>query len=324
MKELIKRIKQKITYDGEDSLLLETPEISPIRLKQERFKNIKKTSVHNNLIFIDGGNLEIIKSPSLSLFFNRIYYVIYKDNKRLSSKRHEFFTLIFTEEKKGKITYKTENYFPKEKLNLSVYVFDSFDKTLTRGNNRVPISIIGDITRRFSELEIARQISEEGIIIIDGSLEPKYTYEKDLLKKLLDKKVVCGFSKTTQLLTKKGDSASAHLGKLTDKKSWYYDVGTSNLYLAKLHSKSDYVFRVEINVPKKVDEIFSLLKSNSQDPIFLGYPYGLVEADRFALVSNKERETLQIQLRFLLKKDFEKIKPYLHSVNAHEILDSIS
>ena len=58
------------------------------------------------------------------------------------------------------------------------------------------------------------------------------------------------------------------------------------------------------------------------DPVFIGYPYGLVEADRIARISNQEKESLKTM--FLVKLRNKNIEKYLSSVNAHEILDRIS
>ena len=55
----------------------------------------------------------------------------------------------------------------------------------------------------------------------------------------------------------------------------------------------------------------------------MGYPYGLIEADRFARVSNQERDSLKLRLRVMLGKEFKRIEKYINSTNAHEILDNI-
>jgi hypothetical protein len=137
---------------------------------------------------------------------------------------------------------------------------------------------------------------------------------------------ICALSKTSSLLTKSGHTLTAYLARKTDKGIWYYFTGkatnqhhTAEIFFVKFHPKSDYVFRFEISKTSDINQCFSLLCENSKDPIFLGYPYGLVEADRFARVSFKEAESLQLQLRF--KKGFERITPYINSLNAHKVLD---
>ncbi len=65
-------------------------------------------------------------------------------------------------------------------------------------------------------------------------------------------------------------------------------------------------------------KIFSALAENSQDPVFLGYPYGLVDADKNARVSNAEKGFLRTV--FSSKIDLEKY----NQLDAHDVLDKIS
>ena len=329
MDDIIKRILENIKTVEQDSILFETDNDISIQIKKDNFHNILSGTSNEKICFIDGGNLELIKSPSISLFFNRIYYTIYQNNKRIQNKMFEFYTLITTQNKKNRIFYKTECFFTKNKLVLENYEFDSFDKTLVTGNTRASISLIGNIIRRFAELSIINEITDVDIIILDGSLETNYTYEDEIMNKIFhDEIIICGLSKTTNLLTKNGNSVSAHLTKLTDKKEWYYDVQKKEnpkLFFVKLHDKSKHVFRFEIlrKYEQNINDVLTLLKNNSKDPIFFGYPYALIEADKFARVSKKEKEILQLQLMTKFKKNLNDLAPYLSSLNAHEILDNI-
>ena len=96
------------------------------------------------------------------------------------------------------------------------------------------------------------------------------------------------------------------------------------MFFAKFHDKSRHIFRFEsFNIQKaKAQETINALSGNCVDPIFIGYPYGLVEADRIARVSNQEKESLKTM--FLVKLRNKNIDKYLSSANAHEILDKIS
>lgn len=328
MDDIIKRILENIKTVEQDAILFETDDTISVPINKDNFHTILSTTSDKKLCFIDGGNLEIIKSPSLSLFFNRIYYTIYQNNKRIQNQIFEFYTLITTLNKKNRIFYKTEYFFTKNKFPIKNYEFDSFDNTLTTGKTRASISIIGNVLRRFAELSIVNEITDVDIMILDGSLETKYTYEDDLMNNIFNNKsIICGLSKTTNLLTKNGCSVSAYLAKLTDKKLWYYDVQKQEipkLFFVKLHNKSKHIFRFEMfqNV-QNINEVLSLLKDNSKDPIFLGYPYGLIESDKFARVSKKEKEILQLQLMAKFKKNLDDLQPFLTALNAHEILDNI-
>ncbi|MBI2146708.1 hypothetical protein HYU22_05200 [Candidatus Woesearchaeota archaeon] len=82
----------------------------------------------------------------------------------------------------------------------------------------------------------------------------------------------------------------------------------------KLHPQATHVFRFQGN-----GGILPSLVANSSDPLFLGYPYGLIMADKLARVSNAERNSLRMSL--LLRKENREIAEYLSTMNAHEILD---
>ncbi len=318
MDEIINKILSNITITDKDFILFNEEKKAAVKIQKQNFFDIPDKKLDKKIAFIDGGNLEILRSPSLSLFFNRIYYTIYQNNKRIKNQLYEFYTLITAVNKENKLFFKTEYLFTKNKFEIKEYEFDSFDKTLTTGSRRVSISLIGNIIRRFSELIVAKEFDSD-YVVIDGSLEPKYPYEEELID-LLGKKV-CGLSKTTELLTKNGNTVTTHLAKITDKKTWCHKIN-DNLSFLKLHSKSRYVFKFE-TFNENIEELLALLKQNSKDPIFLGYPYGLIEADKFARVSNKDKEMLKLQLQFKLKDKFELIEPYIKSLDAHDVLDSI-
>ena len=65
-----------------------------------------------------------------------------------------------------------------------------------------------------------------------------------------------------------------------------------SIFLSKFHQRSEYIFRFEIfnEQKEKTKQVISELSRNSIDPLFLGYPYGLVIADEMARVSNNEAE----------------------------------
>jgi hypothetical protein len=318
MQQIISRILENVSGNREDYALLETGS-DKIKIGRERFFDITPCAL-KTVNYIDGGNLEILRSPSISLFFNRVCCTTYTE-KRAASRVIEFFTLISAFSKSERIFFRTECFFTKGELDIKKYEFDSFDSTLTTGNRRAQISKIGDVIRRFSELVLAKTL--DGIIVIDGTLEPVYTYEDMLIAELKDKSL-CAVSKTNSLLTESGRSLSACLEAMTEKKTWYYFLTKSHadIYFAKLNPRSEYVFRIE-TAGCLANEIMYALMQNSRDAVFPGYPYGLIEADMFARVSRREKESLMLQLKVRLKKDFDRIRPYINSLNAHDILDSI-
>jgi hypothetical protein len=315
---------------------------NPIEVKKENFNSIKEFDVNNKIVFIDGGNVELLKAPNFSLQLIRVYYTVYLENKRIKNERKEFYLLINSVEKDDSLFFKTKIFGDHENLKdfqdagnrktisqhniIEDFEINSFDKTITQGINRGDISFIGNIARRFAELNLAKKFEDE-IIVLDGSLEAKYDGEEKLLEELNEKSII-GLSKTCELFTDKGSSALNLLRSFEQEKEWYYHVGKVNekydLLFAKLNEKSNYIFRIDVFDMSKIDKILSLLKSNSKDPVFLGYPYGLIEADKFARISNKELELLKTRFMIKAGKNWEKINEFLKAKDSHNILDNIA
>ena len=170
-----------------------------------------------------------------------------------------------------------------------------------------------------------------------GNLQSTITGENKYLAELYEsctknEVVLSALSKTTSLFTDNGNLLSVVLSNMSPSHPWFYNpiVDIENpghraeMFFAKFHEKSRHVFRFEtLNKQKpKAEETINILATNCVDPIFLGYPYGLIEADRIARVSNNEKESLKMM--FLIKLKNRNVEKYLSSVNAHEILDRIS
>jgi hypothetical protein len=300
------------------------------------------------ILFVDGGNNTLLQSSNFIVSFIRLYACLYEGNKKLNEEKHEFFAVVTTEysadsDAGQKLQFKTQ-LFPVGSA-LMPYVddlsFDSMDSSIKEGVNRASISKIVDCVRRFGELNLAAKMSfnlnTDDIIILDGILQATVTNEErylDLLYKVCEEKniAVCGLAKTSRLFTDSGDNALVVLDKMSRNNSmlgkWYYHpfVEINNkkhkadMFIAKFHSDSEYVFRFEVHDSKKQDlkELFSLIASLSKDPVFLGYPYGLIEADRNARVSNEERNYLKTI--FDTKRD---LNAYVKSLDAHTVLDTI-
>lgn len=268
-----------------------------------------------SIAFIDGGNAELLHSPNFSLQLCRIAYCIFENNKRTKQERKEFYALVTTENKKFVVkTFGAD-------FNLS---FDISDEHFKQGvSNGTPSSVVNAV-RRFAELKLASSVAAD-VVVLDGSLQQKYPFE-DMFLKGLEKKNVVGFSKTCSLLTKSGNSVVALMG-LHPGAFIYHPVVElldesykANICFARLHEKSSYVFKIDFN--KEINrDVLALLSANAQDPVFLGYPYGLVLADKLARVSNDEAEFLKT--KFMSKIKNKDLIRYLNALNAHNVLDRI-
>lgn len=310
------------------------------KIDAKNFHEIYKLNTNEKIAFVDGGNAEIIGSANFSLNLIRIGYVIYQNNKKITVKKFEILAFVQTMNQNNEIYYKTSFFKTKNYIELEEIYFSSFDHTLMLGVNRAEINNVVNALRRFAELKLAKLIADEEIsdfIVLDGNLQSTLTNENKYLNELYEScgknnVILTSLSKTTSLFTDNGNLLSVVLQNISNLPAWFYypivEINNTNhkaeMFFVKFHHKSKHVFRFEIfNAQRaKAEEIINELASNCIDPIFIGYPYGLVEADKIARISNQEKESLKTM--FLVKLRNKNIEKYLSSVNAHEILDKIS
>ncbi|HLG24689.1 MAG TPA: DNA double-strand break repair nuclease NurA [Candidatus Nanoarchaeia archaeon] len=310
----------------------------PFKIEKKNFHEIKEDWTDKTVAFVDGGSAEIVGSANFSLNIIRICFVCYKGNKKIIHGKKEFLLLVNAENKDGEISYKSS--FFGDGADLSELSFSSFDKTLMKGVNRAEIGSIANAVRRFSELLLAKSMSDgkkADIIVLDGNLQCTLTNEKkymDSLQKSCSENgvVLSALAKTSSLFTDKGNILTSAIASAGEKGLWFYNPVAeikspshkAEMYFAKLHENSRHVFRLEVyNEQKKYAfDVISAVASSCNDAVFVGYPYGLVEADRAARVTNQEKESMKTV--FLGKLKGNDISKYINSKNAHEILDRIS
>jgi len=330
MKDIVEKIIQPFEdFISEETELLPFAEtgFTPIQIDKENFHELGIFSNSKDIIAVDGGNAEILSGAGFSVQFIRVVAL----TSPITLK--EFFCFIRPKNIEGKINYLVkifgDNLFDKD------IIIPSKFKTIDGQNFNLDISSVGDIIRRYSELILAEQsLQQDTYLIMDGSIKAKTETELSYLKKLINKSktnnTVIGFlSKTCSLLTKNGYSLSTKLQELGPKSSWYYhpvfDIQDNNylgeMLFVRLSQKSYHVFRLELS--SKKDDFILALSKNSKDPVFHGYPYCLIQADKLARVSNKENDYLRTM--FLAKiKNKSSLKYLLSTKDAHLILDNIS
>lgn len=299
------------------------------KINKNNFKQINIINSNHKIAFIDGGNAEIIGASNFSLQLIRIYYTIYSNNKRILNKRKEYYILVKMVEKDDGLKYKIEflNYKDQE-LHLNVF-FNPFDKNLMEGNNRITPQRIAQHYRKLLELDIISSIipllNKGDLIVRDGDLafeeeEECKIFEKIKKEVLLKEITLTGLSKTTTIITNTGQSIINTLMKLTELTEWNYEALNYNaikIFFAKLNKKSRHAFRIDILEQQDADTAISLLKQNSTDITFPGYPYGLIEADNFARVSLKETENIKT---IFLAQNQEFLEQQITSQNAHDLI----
>lgn len=331
--EIIDKIDLTLKFDEDDYVDFGNKKYKAVKISNDNFHGIREKKISKKICFVDGGNNEIIKANNFSLQFIRVYYNIFKDNKKVKSNKFEFFLFVNCVGKR----YNASFFSIKGDLKVDNLQFDYFDKSLSVGEHRVSISKIGETARRFLELEICNKtlddLDSEDLLVMDRNLEIDVTNEEKffdrIYEKALEKEVIVGgLSKTTNLLTKKGNSVNALLNSL-GAGEWYYwplaEINEFDMYFVKFNERSRYCFRLDISNKVKYDinEVMNLLMENSKDAVFIGYPYGLIEADKFARVSNNDKKYLRTMFMTKFGKNAENIKKYEASLDAHDILDSI-
>lgn len=312
---MIEKISQEIrnvllSFPKEDKIIFND---KLIEINQSNFQTITEKTSNKTIAFVDGGQAEIISAGNFCLSFIRIFAQIFQNNEKLQSHKNEFY--LFTKSKwadndlvyESKIFSLNDNLIDEKDLFIS-----SKDSTIKEGTERASISKVSNMARRFAELSLANKITAD-FIVLDGTLTPTFKNEEKFLDNISLN--VCSLAKTSSLFTVSGDNPVILLNKICSTGNWYYliDEKTS---LVKLHEFSKHVFRFEGDIGA-----LPLLVKNSKDSLFLGYPYGLIFADKFARISNEEKNSLKTS--FLLRVENKEIVSYLNSTNAHEILDNL-
>jgi len=332
MDGLVKDLKNFVAKkDDSDDYLSMNSRYIPVKIESKNFNvlsNVVPNVSHDKkILFVDGGNNVLFESAEFCIAIIRVGGIVYQKNKRIKRNSQEFYLLV--KEKGGKYSVKT---YPETSFND--ITFNPEDESLRNGLEKCSASRIVSVIRRFAEIEYAHEHSKDSdYVVMDGTLEARYPLEEKYLTRLFSDEKTCALSKTCILTTKNGLCITKKLLDLNPVSTWYYyPVVTNNnpkhdaqIYFIKLNNKTKYVFRFEAQkeFSGDVTELLSLLSYNSNDPIFLGYPYGLIDVDQYVRVSDDESRLLQTKLSAKLGKDWNELSKHLNSTNAHSILDKI-
>jgi hypothetical protein len=213
--------------------------------------------------------------------------------------------------------------FPLKGGAIDCITINSLDPTVKQGNERASVSKIGNMARRFAELELAKTISDRAdIIVLDGSLKCMVKGEDRYMQSLFEKAnntIISALAKTSEILSEDG---TCIISQLADQEgTWYYNLEDD--VIVKLNKHSHHVFEFSIKQKDKTKEVLEILADNSNDSVFPGYPYGLIQADKVARVSNEEKNYLLTLIMANAGKKWNKLETSLNVLNAHEILDNI-
>jgi hypothetical protein len=359
-RKLVEDLDANIREENVGNPHFSDPSVHPFPLAKEGFRLIREARSGRKIAFVDGGNQEIIGAPNFSVQLNRIYAGVWNDKEKvnLGLPIIEFFSATFSTFKNDEIYYETvivpgtpeyTKYLPDSK-DLS---FNSYDRSVMNGNQRADIDRVASIARRFAEWKFAslalKSLTKGDVLVMDGTIQTNFANEGKYLKGLVDAAkehgvVLSGLSKTSALFTTTGLSLLGAVNKLAEDykiaMEWYYPIAESSsedhnvmIIAVKLNTISERVFRYEIHRDQfkelseiQLNEILTGLVKNSSDATFPGYPYGLIDADRFARVSYNELEyyrgVILSQISELGK--WGKFSRHIRAGDAHSILNMLA
>lgn len=311
-KAIAQEIKKLISnYSKEDSLIFKN-KIVPIN--KNNFRPLAKANDNKTIAFIDGGQAEILSAGNFCLSFIRIFVQCFQGNEKTNSRKNEFYLFTTAKWKNGDLFYESRIYPLTEKIIYEDDLFiSSTDCTIRIGMERASITRVMNVARRFAELSFAKQVKAD-FVVLDGTLDATFHNEEKYLSALGNH--VTALAKSSALFTTSGNSPVVLLNKIGLAGNWSYQVDEFTSFV-KLNWGAKHVFRFSGR-----SEILPYLVDNSNDALFLGYPYGLIYADKMARVSNDEKKSLM--MRFLLNVENKAITEYLPTSDAHDLLDRIN
>ena len=212
-------------------------------------------------------------------------------------------------------------------------------------------SHFASLSRRFAEWQTALLVVESelesgDVLVMDGSLQTSFKNEKHYAEKLYAAAVskgviVCGLAKTSLLVTESGHPLLARIAEIAQDVPygmWHVQVADRlspdsegySCSAVRFHKESRFVFRFEIlrdqykeMTPDEVNSVFGSLAENSTDVSMIGYPYGALDADRFAQVRTNELSMYRgyARVEMLKRPEWRRMQAYDTSLAVHDVLN---
>ncbi|MFO8110808.1 MAG: DNA double-strand break repair nuclease NurA [Thermoplasmata archaeon] len=283
---------------------------------------------------VDGGNNCIYRSPVDSLHLIRVYFNLFKGRKRYKNVK-PLNTFLMVEDNDRHVKC---NLYPMES-DISIPKRDFLlSKDELGGSEKA-----GRIIRTYLEWSAMKYAVEEylhdgDILVKDGVLQTSVENEKkyaDALYHAVEEMNVnlVGIAKSCSLRTTLGHpliSAVRFFARDFDSELWMYHPLAINhnpdhrgdMSIVKYHPRSEYVFRTEFydGFKQEKEEVLGYLANQARDPLFLGYPYGLVDADIKARVSDEETKHLRRAGADRMKKT---VSHRMRALDAHDKLSEL-
>ncbi len=334
----------------------------PHDLDRSNFREITLAESGRKLSFVDGGNTGIIRAPNIAVDFTRLYFNIFRDDKRINPRiipqRLGFYTVAYAASENGHIRYRTKlvparGEWERLRPEAGLMEFDSFDRSMMTGQSRAPISRAAESARVFGEWKLAgmvmeKELDEGDILVRDGSLQTRITNESRFSAEATERAmqsgvILTGLSKSCSLLTSTGIPLVSAVSRLAGnhiRGPWAYHPVASishpdhpaEMMFVKLHENSGYAFRFEFlkhqfkKIPRQeLMEVLYCLARNSRDPLFPGYPYGLYDADQQGKVAEDEKGAHLMRFAQAAHEAgiWERVSEYVKASDAHDRISEI-
>ena len=360
LKFLVEELQEHLTQKENTDVIFSDGKSKTFPIIPENFTEIKDTEKPRRIAFVDGGDGILEESPNYMIVINRVYFSIFAGKNRIRpskiKSRIEFFSFVVSEisktENTKSISYNTKLYsYNKDD---SEYLPDENDlKSKTESTTILQGSRLVSLARRFAEWKLAYKIVENELtkgdmIIMDGSLQTNFKNEMRYAKMLYDLAIqkgviVCGLAKTSRLVTESGVPLLARITEISEQVNfakWYIQVAEEVsaddkgfMLVAKFHPKSRHIFRFEILREQfnemsqdEKNEILASICANSGDISMLGYPYGAIDADRFAQVRINELDMYRGMIKAEKTKDakWKSLSKYTLTNEVHDDLNWVT
>ncbi|MXZ94292.1 MAG: DNA double-strand break repair nuclease NurA [Cenarchaeum sp. SB0678_bin_8] len=352
---LAKELNDSLEFLPHDDVLLPSKDRKVYELKPSNFRKISPANTPIKIAFVDGGNGTITKSPNFTISFNRVYYCIFQGKKQVHNTQGlttDFFSCIQKRVKgaaKNGIIHDIILRMSRNSHNMDLP--DSNDITAALNNVTFDDPRIDTLPRSLAEWRLGMialdALSDGDVLVMDGSLTTpdkiESRYANAMFEKAQSKNVtVCAISKTSRLLTRSGEpllNRVSDISQQTGYDRWRINVadGVSPhdpgfVMVVKLHPAARFSFRFEILQEQhqemddaRINNIMASLATNSQDLSFLGYPYGLVVADRFAQVRKDDIKIYTAMLESRIRTgNLSKIMEHTRILQAHDRLNEVT
>lgn len=355
---LLSSLESAFPSAAHDDVVTNVGDPREFELKPSAFREIYETDSPRRVAFVDGGNGTVAQSPGFVISLNRLYCSLFRGRTREAASpapRVEFFSLVTRKVRasgSGSVASYDAALFPqaKEHRRFLPARQDVSSGIREVGAGRDPR--MSSLARSLGEWQMARMVAEtlEGgdMLVMDGSLmtldRTESRYAQDLYETASRRGViVCALAKTSGLTTRGGEPLLSRVREISSETGygrWRIDVADRMsahdrgfVMVVKLHPNAAFSFRFEILREQsgrmdeaEKDHVLASLAANSGDLSFLGYPYGLVDADRYAQVRNRDVVTCRrlLESRMRATPGLSRMATHIRDTWAHEHLNGVS